>query len=41
MYHTGVVKALIDEGHFKYIRVVTGTSGGSIVSGLLAILSEV
>lgn len=40
MYHIGVVKALIDAGLYKEIRVMSGTSGGSIIAGMVACKTE-
>ncbi len=39
-YHLGVVRALIEAGLFRYIRVLTGASGGSILAALLATRTE-
>lgn len=35
-----MVRALIDEGLYKYIRAISGASGGSIIAGMVAIHSE-
>lgn len=35
-----MVRALIDEGLYKYIRAVSGASGGSIIAGMVAIHTE-
>ncbi len=40
MYHAGVVRALITEGLYKHVRVISGASGGSIIAGQLAMHSE-
>ena len=34
------MRALIDEGLYKYIRAVSGASGGSIIAGMVAIHTE-
>lgn len=36
MYHLGVVRALIESKLYDDIAVVSGTSGGSIMAGMLA-----
>jgi hypothetical protein len=40
MYHMGVIRALIESGSYKHIRVISGASGGSIVTALCAIMPE-
>ena len=37
MYHLGTVKALIESGQYEDIRVISGTSGGSITAAMCAI----
>jgi predicted acylesterase/phospholipase RssA len=37
MYHLGVVKALIESKQYDNIKVISGTSGGSITAGMCAI----
>jgi len=37
---TGVVRALITEGLYRHIRVISGASGGSIIAGMAAIHNE-
>lgn len=37
MYHTGILRALIDSGLYQKIGVVSGTSGGSLIVGMCAI----
>jgi hypothetical protein len=36
MYHVGTLKALMDAGLFASIRVLSGTSGGSIIAAMAA-----
>ena len=38
MYHMGVVRALIENGALP--TVISGTSGGSIVAGVLAVHTD-
>lgn len=40
MYHLGVIKALIESGNYKNIRVISGTSGGSIGTAMCACMTE-
>ena len=40
MYHMGVIRALIESGNYKDIRVISGASGGSIITAFCAIMSE-
>lgn len=40
MYHAGVIRALITTGLFRHIRVVSGTSGGSIIAAMAACKTE-
>jgi predicted acylesterase/phospholipase RssA len=37
MYHIGVIKALIESKMYNDIKVISGTSGGSIIAGMCAI----
>jgi Patatin-like phospholipase len=37
MYHVGVVKALIESGTYDGLKVISGTSGGSITAAMCAI----
>ncbi|KAL9189689.1 hypothetical protein ACHAXT_009364 [Thalassiosira profunda] len=37
MYHLGTIKALVESGLYQQIRVVSGTSGGSIAAAMCAI----
>lgn len=39
MYHMGIVKTLIESGLYENIPVISGTSGGSIVSGMCATMT--
>ena len=36
MYHIGIIKALVEAGLYKHIRVLSGTSGGSIIAAMVA-----
>lgn len=40
MYHIGIIKALIDGGVYKHLRVLSGTSGGSIIAAMVACKTE-
>ena len=40
MYHMGVIRALIESGNYKDIRVISGASGGSIATAMCAIKTE-
>jgi TAG lipase/steryl ester hydrolase/phospholipase A2/LPA acyltransferase len=40
MYHAGVIRSLIENGLYKHIDVFSGTSGGSIIAGMLACQTE-
>uniref|UniRef100_A0A7S2WPK1 PNPLA domain-containing protein n=1 Tax=Rhizochromulina marina TaxID=1034831 RepID=A0A7S2WPK1_9STRA len=40
MYHIGVARALIESGAYKDLRVISGTSGGSITAAMLASKTE-
>ena len=37
MYHLGVVRALIEAGVYQDIKVISGTSGGSITAAMCAL----
>jgi hypothetical protein len=40
MYHLGTLKALIEAGIYRHLRVVSGTSGGSIIAAMVACKTE-
>mmetsp|Transcript_19905 Transcript_19905/g.25971 ORF Transcript_19905/g.25971 Transcript_19905/m.25971 type:complete len:804 (-) Transcript_19905:92-2503(-) len=40
MYHIGIIKGLIDADIYKHIRVLSGTSGGSIIAAMVACKTE-
>ncbi|GMH80040.1 hypothetical protein TL16_g08376 [Triparma laevis f. inornata] len=40
MYHLGTVKALIESNTYSQVKVVSGTSGGSIAAAMCAIKTE-
>lgn len=40
MYHMGVVRTLIECGLYHKIRIISGTSGGSLVAAMLACKTE-
>jgi TAG lipase / steryl ester hydrolase / phospholipase A2 / LPA acyltransferase len=37
MYHLGIIRALIESNHYDSIKVISGTSGGSIIAAMCAI----
>jgi len=40
MYHAGIIRALIEANVYKDIRVVSGTSGGSIIAAMCAMKTD-